>query len=259
MTRNRLLAVPVAATFLLIYLPLVAVVLFSFSASSAPVMPLEGLTAQWYSLLLEDEIMHEAVANTLKVGAITVVVCLVLATAGALALRGRRFPGRGAYEFVIGMPFLLPEVVTGVALLGFFVQAGVTLSITTILAGHVLFCLGAAFRIVAARVEALPQSLEEAARDLGKGPFGAFRAVTLRGLRSALVTAGLLVFALSFDQTVITIFLTGTDNTLPTFLWAKMRLGFTSELNAIATLILLVTALLVIPLALRARSTDHAV
>jgi spermidine/putrescine transport system permease protein len=258
MNARRLLALPAALAFLLIYAPLVAVVLFSFNESPVPVMPLQGVTTEWYTAAFDDDAMLEALSNTLEIGALVVVLCLVLATAGALAVRHRSFPGRGLYEFVIGMPFLLPEVVTGVALLGFFAEVDVALSKTTIVIGHVLFCVGASFRLIAARLEALPASLEEAARDLGRGPLGTFWTVTLPGLRSALVAAAVLVFALSFDQTVITIFLTGTDNTLPTFLWAQLRLGFSSELNAIATLILLATTLLVLPLALRGREAERA-
>lgn len=258
MNAKRLLAIPTAFAFLLIYLPLVSVVVFSFNTSSVPVMPLQGLTTQWYSEVFKDQALQDALVNTLKIGALTVVACLVLATAGGLAVRHRRFPGRGVYEFLIGMPFLLPEVVTGVALLGFFAEAGVRLSITTILIGHVLFCVGASFRLIAARLEALPASLEEASRDLGRTAIGTFVHVTLPGMRSALAAAGVLVFALSFDQTVITIFLTGTENTLPTFMWAQLRLGFKSELNAIATLILAATALLVLPLALRGGETERA-
>jgi ABC-type spermidine/putrescine transport system permease subunit II len=247
---SRLLLIPVSIAAVLIYAPLIVVAVFSFDSSSAGVMPIESFTTDWYSSLFDDGDVKTAVANTLKIGLAAVAVSVVLATAGALAVRGRRFRGRGLYEFLIGMPFLLPEIITGLALLTFFQQVGVRLSLGTILIGHVVFALGAAFRVIAARVEALPPSLEEAARDLGRGPLGAFWFVTLPALRSALVTAALIVFALSFDQTVITIFVTSTDNTLPTLLWAKMRLGFTPDLNALATVILGATMLVAIPAAL---------
>lgn len=253
MRTPRLLILPVAVAFLLIYLPLVAVVVFSFDASSAPVMPIDSVTTSWYSQILSDTDMHEALLNTLKLGVATVVISLTIGTLGALGLRGRQFRGRGAYEFVVGMPFLLPEVVTGIALLTLFTQLHVPLSLTTILLGHVLFCTGAGFRVIAARLEAMPRSLEDAGHDLGRGGLGTFWYVTLPGVRSALVTAAVLVFALSFDQTVITVLVAGTENTLPSLLWAKMRVGFTPELNALATLILLATVALAVPLALRTR------
>lgn len=249
MRGRHLLLIPVALTFLVVYLPLVAVVLFSFKSSPAIVMPISDFTTDWYGVLWRDSEVHAALRNSLILGAATVGVTLVLATPVALALRGRRFRGRGAYEFVIGMPFLLPEIVTGLALLTFFTQVDIDLSKMTIVIGHVLFVVGAAFRIIAARVETLPTTMEEAARDLGRGAVGSFVYATLPGLWSALAAAALIVFVLSFDQTVITIFLTGVDNTLPTLLWAKMRIGFTPELNALATVLLGITAVLAIPIA----------
>jgi spermidine/putrescine transport system permease protein len=256
---SRLLLIPVVIAGLLIYVPLLVVVVFSFSSSSSSVLPITGLTTQWYSELWDDADLKEAVVNTLQIGIAVVVIALALATLGALAVRGRQFRGRGLYEAFIGMPFLLPEIITGLALLTFFRQVDVDLSIGTVLVGHVVFALGAAFRIVAARVESLSPSLEEAGRDLGRGPLGVFWFVTLPALRSALMTAALVVFALSFDQTVITIFLTGSDNTLPTLLWAKMRIGFTPELNALASVILASTLLIAIPAGLLARRLGRAV
>jgi spermidine/putrescine transport system permease protein len=248
---SRWLYLPTTAAFVLIYLPLVAVVLFSFDGSAAPVMPLKGWTLSWYSTLVHDQDIRDAFVNTLKIGALCDVIVMVVATMAALALRGRRFPGRSVYEAWIEMPFLLPEVITGVALLTFFSQTHIALSLRTILIGHVLYTLGAAFRLIAARLESMPPSPEEAARDLGRGALGAFRLVTLPRARSALVTAALITFALSFDQTMITVLVTGTVNTLPTILWARMRIGFTPELNALAALLLGGSFVLSIPIALR--------
>jgi spermidine/putrescine transport system permease protein len=256
--RHRVLLIPVGLALTLIYLPLVAVVLFSFNASTSPNFPFKHLTLNWYATLWNDAELKDAVLTTLKVGGLTAVIVVLLATAGAFALRGRRFRGRGAYEAVLGMPFLLPEVVTGISLLTLITLLKVDLSLTTILLGHVLYCVGAGFRIIAARVESLPRSLEDAARDLGRGSLGTFWYVTLPCIRSALLTAGLLAFALSFDQTVITILVSGTQNTLPTLLWAKLRIGVTPEVNALATVILGVSFLIAIPLGLRAgRNIAH--
>ena len=215
-------------------------------------MPIKGFTTDWYGVLFDDEVLRQALWTSVKIGLLTVLIVLVLATLAALALRGRRFRGRGAYEAVLGMPFLLPEVVTGISLLTLFNALELAPSITTILVGHVLFCLAAGLRVIAARVEGLPESLDEAARDLGRGTLATFWFVLLPGMRSALVTAALLVFALSFDQTVITILVAGTENTLPTLLWAKLRLDTTPEVNALASLILAFSFLVAIPLGARA-------
>ena len=212
-------------------------------------MPIERYTISWYRALWFDGDMRAALYLTLKVAGCTVVIAVTLSVLAALGLRHRQFVGRGVYEFAINLPFLVPEIVVGLALVTFFNFAGVALSFETILVGHILFCLSAAFRVIASRLEALPSSLEEAARDLGRGAFGAFWYVTLPGLLSALLTAALLVFALSFDQTVITILVSGPQGTIPTVMWARMRLGFTPELSALATFILVATAALVWPIA----------
>jgi spermidine/putrescine transport system permease protein len=250
---NRIVAAIAGLAFLLLYLPLVSVLVFSFNSGSVPVLPMSGFTFSWYSQLWHDQEIREAFFTTVKLGLLSVVICVSLSTAAALAIRGKRFFGRGLYEGIIGLPIMLPEIVIGTGLVTLFNDVDISFSFWTILAGHVIFCVGAGFRVVAARAEALPRSLEEAAQDLGRGRLGTFWFVTLPGMRSALITASLVVFALSFDQTIITIFLTGTDNTLPTLLFSRMRIGFTSELNALASVLLIFTVLLTIPVALRAR------
>ncbi len=249
--QHRWIYLPAAMAFLLIYLPLLAVVIFSFNRSAAPIMPITGWTLSWYSALIHDEEVRQAFWNTLKVGLLCDVAVMAIATMAALGLRGRQFRGRAIYEAWIELPFLLPEVITGVALLAFFSQTHTALNLRTILIGHVLYTLGVAFRLIAARFEAMPPSLEEAGRDLGRGAFGAFRLVTLPSAKSALLTAALITFALSFDQTMITVLVTGTDNTLPTIMWARMRIGFTPELNALATFLLLASFVLAVPIAWR--------
>lgn len=249
---KRILYLPLTLVLILIYLPLVSVVLFSFNAGSAPILPIDGFTTHWYSVLFNDADIRAALWTTIQVGLATVVFVLLIATTAAFGLRGRQFRGRATYEAVVGLPFLLPEVITGVALLTLLNTLKTQPSVTTIVVGHILFCLGAGFRVIAARVESLPRSLDYASRDLGRGTVGTFYYVLLPGVRSALVTAALLVFALSFDQTVITIFIAGTENTLPTLLWAKLRLDTTPELNALATMMLFLSFLVTIPLGLRA-------
>ncbi len=250
--RHRLLIVPLAIILTLIYLPLASVVLFSFNESSAPIMPIKGFTTDWYGVLFDDEVLRQALWTSVKIGLLTVLIVLVLATLAALALRGRRFRGRGAYEAVLGMPFLLPEVVTGISLLTLFNALELAPSITTILVGHVLFCLAAGLRVIAARVEGLPKAWTKQHATSGVGRSRRSGSSCCRGCGRRSVTAALLVFALLFDQTVITILVAGTENTLPTLLWAKLRLDTTPEVNALASLILAFSFLVAIPLGARA-------
>lgn len=250
---GRVLLIITILAFILLYLPLVSVVLFSFNAGTAPVLPMRGLTLSWFGELFLDDDIRRAAFTSISIGLSSVVVCMVLGTPAALALRGRTFRGRGAYEAIIGLPLLIPEIITGTGLVTLFTIMNVKFSFWTILAGHVVITVGAGFRVIAGRAEALPRSLEEASNDLGRGVWGTLWHVTLPGMASALVTAALVVFALSFDQTLVTVFLTGTDNTLPTLLFSRMRIGFNSELNALATVLLFATVLLMVPAILLSR------
>jgi spermidine/putrescine transport system permease protein len=151
------------------------------------------------------------------------------------------------------MPFVLPEIVTGIALLTYYTWIGFRLSLTTVLIGHVVFCLAVAVRTIGGRLQSLPRSYEEASYDLGAGRLRTFYLVTLPNIRTALFTAGLLIFTISFDETVITIFAIGQQNTLPMVIWAMMRRGFTPEVNALATLTFVASLILIVIVGIRLR------
>jgi putative spermidine/putrescine transport system permease protein/spermidine/putrescine transport system permease protein len=141
-------------------------------------------------------------------------------------------------QLMIFLPFLMPPILTGLSLLIFFRQAHIERSLVTVVIGHTLFVLALVYRILLARLQALSPSLIEASLDLGASRLQTFRYVLLPHLASAVISAALLAFALSFDETLITLLVTGTQNTLPVRLWAMMRLGFTPDINALVTLIL---------------------
>lgn len=230
--------------FVLIYAPFVIILVLSFNDSPAATLPFKGLSLRWYEKLLGNDAIIEAFGNTLLVGAIATIVSTSLGTVIALSLRRARFPGRNLYEFVLSLPFLLPEVIVGVATLTFLLFLGVQLSLGTIILAHVLVTLVVAERTIAVRLAQIPASIEEASRDLGRSPFQTFFRITLPNLRSALVAAALLVFTVSFDQTIITFLVAGTDQTLPTYVWAQVRRGFTPELNVVAAIFLVASSLL---------------
>jgi spermidine/putrescine transport system permease protein len=230
--------------FTLVYLPFLVILLLSFNDSPAPTLPFKGFTTHWYSELLHDDALRSALGNTIKIGLAATVVSTAFGTLIALGLRNARFRGRGLYELALSLPFLLPEVTVGVATVTALDAAGVTLSLTTILIAHVLVTLVVAERTVAVRLSQIPPSWEEASRDLGRSPVQTFFLVVLPNLRSALVSAALLTFTVSFDQTIITSLVAGNNATLPTFVFAQVRRGFTPELNSIAALFLVVSSLL---------------
>jgi spermidine/putrescine transport system permease protein len=234
----------VAFGFALVYLPFLVILLLSFNDSPAPTLPFKGFTLHWYSELLHDDALKTALVTTLKVGIAATIISTAFGTLIAVSLRNARFRGRGLYELLLSLPFLLPEVTVGVATVTALDAAGVTLSIWTIGLAHVLVTLVVAERTVAVRLSQIPGSWEEASRDLGRSALATFFLVTLPNLRSALLTAALLTFTVSFDQTIITSLVAGTDNTLPTFVFAQVRRGFTPELNSIAALFLVVSSAL---------------
>jgi len=243
----------VVFVFLFMYLPMILIMVFSFNSSQVTILPLEHFSLRWYQELFADSEIIAAFQNTLIVGAITVVVSLILGGTGAFALNRLQFRGKAIYEFIVTMPFVLPEIVTGLALLTFYTLMGIRLSLVTVLIGHVVFCLSVAVRTIGARLQSLPRSYEEASYDLGAGRLRTFFLVILPSIRTAIFTAALLIFTISFDETVITIFTIGQQNTLPMIIWAMMRRGFTPEVNAIATLTFLASLVLIVIVGTRTR------
>ena len=142
---------------------------------------------------------------------------------------------------------------TGLALLTFYTLLGIRLSLVTVLIGHVVFCLSVAVRTIGARLQSLPRSYEEASYDLGAGRLRTLFLVILPSIRTAIFTAALLIFTISFDETVITIFTIGQENTLPMLIWAMMRRGFTPEVNAIASLTFVTSLILIVLVGTRSR------
>jgi len=238
-----------------LYLPLVVLVLFSFSSSTVNAWPITGWTLTWYRQLGLDDDLLTALTNSLTVAARAVVLAVLLGTLAALAVHRYRFPGRGLFLYVATLPIVLPGIVTGIAMLLFFSFVGIDLSLTTVLIGHATFCLVLVLNNVLARLIRVPPELGEAAGDLGANALRAFWHVTLPSIRTAVLSGALLAFTLSFDEVVVTYFLTGRDNTLPMEIYGRLRRGFTPEINAIASLIIAASLLLVA--AVMARSKEE--
>jgi len=173
-----------------------------------------------------------------------VLIALILAT--LLAFYVNQSQGRlaTALQLLIFLPFLLPPIITGLSLLVFFREIDFPRGLVAVTVGHSAFVLALVYRTILVRLQGLSRSLLEVSQDLGASRWQTFRYVLLPNLRIALVTAAMLAFALSFDETIITLFLIGDSNTLPIRLYAMMRVGFTPEINALVTLILLFSVLL---------------
>jgi spermidine/putrescine transport system permease protein len=231
--------------YLLLHLPLLILVVFSFNASRYSVS-WTGFTLAWYRRLAERGDLLLGLERSLLVGAISTVVATVFGTLLAVALARRRFRGRRALEGLLYLPIVTPEIVAGISLLVLFVAVRAPLGIVTISIAHIAFNIGFVAVIVRARLEGMDQSLEEAALVLGADELTAFRTVTVPLLWPGILAGALLAFILSFDDYVITSLVAGTgSSTLPIVVYSMVRRNIEPSVNAISTLILLVTSLLI--------------
>jgi spermidine/putrescine transport system permease protein len=241
---KRLLATHGALVYLFLYLPIAVLVVFSFNAARQTAV-WSGFTLDWYRRLLDDGPLLGAVRNSLEVAGTTTAVATVLGTLAALALGKSR--SRRATQALLILPVIIPEIVLGAALVTFFGVARLRLSLTTVIIAHVVFSVSYVAIVVRARLAGLDPALEEAARDLGAGPFDTFRRVTLPLLLPGVVASALLVFTLSIDDYVITSFVAGVGaTTLPLHIYSMLKVGVTPEVNAVSTLLLAVTVVLIV-------------
>lgn len=235
-----------------LYLPIIVVILYSFSATKVNAWPIQGYTLDWYRELRADTEIRNAIGLSVRLGLVAAFSALVLGTLGALALDRYRFPGKPAIRFLIVLPITLPGIVTGIALLAFFSLtdkplaqwtvhvAGLSFPIPLIVA-HITFSITLVLSTVAARLFQLSPSLGEASADLGATPWRTFRKITLPLILPAMMSGAILAFTLSFDEVVVSLFLKGRDNTLPLLIWGRLRLGLSPEINAAATVITVVS------------------
>ena len=230
-----------------LYLPMVVVIFYSFNGGLVNSWPITSFSLGAYRTLINDHQLTQSIANSVHVTGIAVAVSVVLGTAAALGFHRLRIPGKGIFSFAVTLPIVLPGIVTGIAMLTLFTDVNYQRSLTTIIIGHITFCIVLVFNSVRARLVRVPPRLAEAARDLGAGPFRAFWHVTLPTIRTAVISGALLAAALSFDEVVVSFFLAGRDNTLPLEIWSRLRRGTISpELNAAATLVIGISVVLVL-------------
>ena len=239
--RSPWLGLVSALIFAFLYLPLVVVVLYSFSATKVNAWPIKGYTLDWYRELIGDQDIHEAVQLSIFVGLCAAGIAVVLGTLTAFALDRYDFRAKQAIRFFVVLPIVLPGIVTGVAMLAFFTLLGFPLSRWTIIIAHATFCVTLVLNNVIARLGQIPRSLTEASADLGATPQRTFWKVTFPLVRPAIIAGAILAFTLSFDEVVVTFFLTGREKTLPLLIWGRLRQGISPEINAAATVIILVS------------------
>jgi spermidine/putrescine transport system permease protein len=235
----------VAAVYAFLHLPILVLVAFSFNASKFSV-EWTGFSLQWYRRLLEREDILRGLRASLVVGVLATVIATLLGTLLALGLARHRFRGRRVLEALLYVPIVTPEIVAGISLLILYVRVGLPLGLVTITIAHVAFCISFVVVVVLARLEGMDESLEEAALILGADEITTFWRVTVPQLWPGIVSAALLAFTLSFDDFVITSLVAGPgSSTLPLVVYSMVRRNIEPSINAISTLILLVTSLLI--------------
>lgn len=248
-TQRRLpstLSLITGVVYTFLYAPIVVLMVLSFNASRFSTV-WRGFTWHWYALAWRDAELIASLRTSLIVGFITTIVATVIGTAAAIALARYRVKFKRATEGIIFLPVIIPEIVIGFATAGLFGLLSVSFGLGTIIAAHVAFSISYVVFIVRAKVVNLDPSLEEAALDLGATRWQTFLKVTLPLILPAIVSAALLVFTLSLDDYVITSFVAGPGSaTLPLKIYSMVKTGVTPEINAISTVLLAVTMLLVL-------------
>ncbi|CAM3967054.1 MULTISPECIES: putrescine ABC transporter permease PotI [Rahnella] len=245
----RILILVLGFTFL--YAPMLMLVIYSFNSSKL-VTVWAGWSTRWYTQLFHDSAMISAVGMSLSIATAAATMAVIVGTLAAVVMvRFRRFRGSTGFAFMLTAPLVMPDVITGLALLLLFVAMGHTFGwpaergMFTIWLAHVTFCSAYVAVVVSARLRELDRSIEEAAMDLGAAPLKVFFIITLPMILPALISGWLLAFTLSLDDLVIASFVAGPGSTtLPMLVFASVRMGVNPEINALATLILLVVGII---------------
>ncbi len=232
-----------------LYVPVLLLPVFSFNTSSTPKFPLEGFTLQWYRDLPNTPALLDATMNSLKVGIAASILSTILGICAARAITRYRFPGQRVATGLIMAPLVLPEIIVAVSLLIVLLSLGLSLSLITVVFGHVLVCIPYSVTVLTAGFEGFDRSLEEASADLGETSWGTFRRVTLPMMAPAIISSLLVSFTISLDEFIMAFFLTGTEPTLPVYIWGQLR--FAAKLPGVLALgtLLLVGSFILLTLA----------
>jgi putative spermidine/putrescine transport system permease protein len=242
-----------ALIIVFLFFPIVIIMLYAFNPSNVQSWPLSGFSTRWFSSTWNNGEVRQALWLSVRAGLLATGIAMVLGTMAAFAVDRFRFFGREAVSLVLVLPIALPGIITGMALNSFISFNSLTFSLLTIVIGHATFCIVTVYNNVLARLRRTQSSLVEASMDLGADGWQTFRFVTLPTIATALVAGGLLAFALSFDEIVVTTFTAGAQNTLPIWIFAHIRTG--QQLPQVNVVVLFVILVSLIPVALAQRLT----
>ncbi len=231
--------------YIFLYAPILVLIVFSFN-EGRQAATWEGFSFRWYAKLMDNKLLLTSVKNSLLVAGATTVLSTTIGTMAALVLGRSNFVGKTLTQAALFLPIIIPEIVLGAALVTFFGVVQLRLSIWTVVLAHVVFSISYVAIVVRARLAGFDRSLEEAAMDLGANPIQTFFRVTFPLILPGIVAGALLVFTLSVDDYVITSFVAGVGaTTLPLQIYSMIKVGVTPEINAVSSLLLLVTVVLI--------------
>ena len=230
--------------YFFLYFPLLIVLVFSFSPTKT-IVGISGFTLRWYQELFRDQNLLKAFGHTLLIGAGAVGIAVILGMAGAFFVSRVKFPGKSVFRTLVLLPYILPGILMGISLLVVIKALNIPLSPLTVLLGHVSFTVPVVMFQIMSRIARMGPNYQSAAMDLGATPVQTFWYVTLPMIRTALIGAALLAFTVSFDEIVISYFLTGTWMTLPVYIYGMMRYGLSPKVYAISAIILCLSLALI--------------
>ncbi len=243
----------VVLLLLFLFIPILLIFFYAFNTSNIESWPIPGLTTKWFVSTWNDENVRSALGISLQVGLVATAIALVLGSCAAFAIHRTNFFGREVVSLLFVLPLALPGIITGISLNAFFSFNNISLSLLTIVVGHSTFCIVVVYNNVLARLRRTQGSLIEAAMDLGANGFQTFRDITLPLISTAIVAGGMLAFALSFDEVIVTTFTAGAQSTLPIWIFGQIRHGvLLPEVNVVVSFVILVT---IVPVLFAARLT----
>jgi len=224
-----------------LYAPIVIMALMSFNASQFYQLPFE-FSLDWYRALAGNEALKEAAIRSVLIAVVTTIIATALGSAAAIALFRHEFRGKRVLQVLLFPPIAIPWLITGTAMLIFFFGIGLGRGTPSIIIGHVALALPYVIVVVSARLATFDKTLEEAARSLGANTWTVTRRITLPWIMPGVIAGALFAFAVSFDQFVVSYFLSEPgDNTLPVLIYTSIRKGFTPEINAVSTIIIVIS------------------
>jgi spermidine/putrescine transport system permease protein len=244
MRRNLPLKIYSVVFVIFLFMPVITVVVFSFSQTGT--LPLKRLTLLWYRAVLSSAQYGSAFQSSALVAAATCLIGVTIGTLAAVAFHRYRSTLSTVVIILVVLPIALPPLVLGISLISLFKVLGVTLSLATVTVGHLLLTIPIVIITLYAAFANFDPLVEEAARDLGATPTQTFWRITFPAIRPSVVGAGLLVLAVSLDEFIVTLFTIGAQNTVPITIWGQMRIGVSPSVNALSTLLLLGTVALVV-------------